>query len=111
MKIPEYPGVNLTIYIFYLAQLTVVGNDYTGPALFVDDLLTGDAPGQFLRRSGRRRAAKHQESERQDHSIHDFAPRRAWRRARLEHTTRRGNAMVMMVYGPLVIHQKCRRSS
>jgi hypothetical protein len=52
MKIPEYPGVNLTICIFYLAQLTVVGNDYTGLALFVDDLLTGDAPGQFLRRSG-----------------------------------------------------------
>ena len=42
MKIPEYPGVNLTICIFYLAQLTVVGNDYTGLALFVDDLLTGD---------------------------------------------------------------------
>jgi hypothetical protein len=44
VKIPEYPIVNLTICIFYLAQLTIVRDDYTGPALFIDDLLTGDAP-------------------------------------------------------------------
>jgi hypothetical protein len=43
-KIPEYPVVNLTIRVFYLAQLTIVGDDYTGPAFFVDDLLTGDTP-------------------------------------------------------------------
>jgi hypothetical protein len=57
MKIPEYPTINLTIRIFYLAQLAVVGDDDTALALSVDDLLTGDAPRQFLRRSGRCRAA------------------------------------------------------
>jgi uncharacterized protein involved in copper resistance len=74
MKIPEYPGVNLTICIFYLAQLTVVGQDDTALAFFVDYLLTGDAPRQFLRRRGRCCAAKHQDSECQDHYVHDFAP-------------------------------------
>jgi hypothetical protein len=46
-----------------LAQLTVVGDDYTGPALFVDDLLTGNASRQFLRHSRRQLTANHQDSE------------------------------------------------
>jgi hypothetical protein len=75
-----------------LAQLTIVGDDYTGLALFVDDLLTGDAPRQFLRRSGRSRAAKHQYSECQDHSVHDFAPPRA--RAELAWSIQRGTEML-----------------
>jgi hypothetical protein len=63
-KIPEYPVVNLTICVFYLAKLTIVGDDYTGPAFFVDDLLTGDASRQFLRLSRRCCAAERQDSDR-----------------------------------------------
>jgi hypothetical protein len=74
MKIPEYPTINLTIRIFYLAQLAIVGDDYTGPALLVDDLLTGNAFRQFLRRGMQCPAAQRQDGERQDHPVHDFAP-------------------------------------
>jgi hypothetical protein len=35
-----------------LAQLTIVGDDYTGPALFIDDLLTGDAPANSCGAAG-----------------------------------------------------------
>jgi hypothetical protein len=73
MKIPEYPIVHLTICVFYLAQLTIVGDHYSRSALFIDDLLTGDASRQLLRRSRRCRAAQHQDSECQDHPVHDFA--------------------------------------
>ena len=105
MKIPEYPTINLTIRIFYLAQLAV-GDDYAGPALLVDDLLTRDAFRQFLRRGMQYRAAQRQDGERQDHPVYDFAPPRALRRACLEHT-----AMIMLVYGSLVNYQRCRRSN
>jgi hypothetical protein len=97
MKTPEYPTINLTIRIFYLAQFAIVGDNYTGPALLVDDLLTRDAFRQFLRRGMQYRAAQRQDGERQDHPVYDFAPPRALRRACLEHT-----AMVMMIYRPLV---------
>src|SRR5260370_6511978 len=100
-EIPEYPTVNLTVCIFYLAQLTIVGDNYTGPALFVDDLLTGEAPRQFLG-GVQCRGTEHQNSERQDHSVHDFATPRAQRRPCLEHTARHTNAMVMMICRPLV---------
>src|SRR5260370_730521 len=93
--------LNLIACIFYLAQLTIVGDNYTGPALFVDDLLTGEAPRQFLG-GVQCRGTEHQNSERQDHSVHDFATPRAQRRPCLEHTARHTNAMVMMICRPLV---------
>src|SRR5260370_12977240 len=92
-EIPEYPTVNLTVCIFYLAQLTIVGDNYTGPALFVDDLLTGEAPRRLLRRSGGCGAAEHQDSECQRHPVHDFASPLAC----LEHIARRRSAMVMLI--------------
>src|SRR5215469_15468079 len=51
-KIPKDPVVNLAVGVLYLAQPVIVGDDYTGPALSIDNLLSGDTRRQFLRRNG-----------------------------------------------------------
>ena len=53
---------------------------------------------------------KRQESECQGHSVHDLPTPRGQCRACLEDTAWQRNAMVIMIYGPLVIHDKCRRT-
>jgi hypothetical protein len=47
----------LTVWVLYLTQPIIVGEDYASLALFIDDLLSGDTLRQFLRESGRDRAA------------------------------------------------------